>query len=486
MTEFPQYSDGELHHHPPAPTAATVRAHVEKIVTSPGFQQSLRMKDFLCFVIEEVLAGRGERVKEYTVAQEVFQKDETFDPKTSSIVRVEASRLRSKLKQYYECEGQADPIRLEIPKGSYVPVVRMLAAEPRRDAQALPAPPSDCVQRRITAILSADVVGYSRLMGVDEAGTHGALRAHLGELIVPMIAEHNGRVVRLMGDGILVDLASAIDAVECGAAIQEGMALRNAEVPDDRQITFRIGITLGDVIIDGDDIYGECVNVAARLQELAEPGGVYISGTVFEQVDGKVGVNFVDWGNQQIKNIAKLVRVYRAKLLDNSSTAQRRPLFDMQGGKDVPVTGGCLCGEVRYEITKPCIENNFCHCRICQKFSGAPVVAMSTYPVDAIRFTKGEPKYYKSSPFVERGFCANCGSSLTYRPLTPSVTPNWADWIVIHTASLDNPEPNAPAWHLGVESQMPWVDIHHAPTRVRCQDAPDIVEAWAAFNLPVP
>ena len=459
---------------------------VERIVASPGFQQSVRMKDFLRFVIEEALAGRGGRVKEHTVAQEVFQKDETFDPKISSIVRVEATRLRSKLKQYYESEGRSDLIRLEIPKGGYVPRIRTVVAEPRANGLALPAPPSGRARRRIAAILSADVVDYSRLMGVDEARTLGVLRAHLGELIDPAIAEYNGRVVRLMGDGVLVDFASAIDAVECAVQIQQGMAMRNAEAPDDPQIAFRIGINLGDVIMEGDDIFGESVNIAARLQELADPGAVYISGPVFEQVDGKVGLDFVDRGNQKVKNIAKLVRVYHASLPDCSSITQQRPLFDMQGGKKVPVTGGCLCGEVRYEITKPVIENNFCHCRMCQKFSGAPVVAMSTYPEDAIRFTKGEPKYYRSSPFVERGFCATCGSSLTYKPLTPHVAPQWAGWIVVYTASLDNPEPNAPRWHLGMESQMPWVDIHHAPTRVRCKDAPDIVAAWAAFDMPVP
>ncbi len=161
-------------------------------------------------------------------------------------------------------------------------------------------------------------------------------------------------------------------------------------------------------------------------------------------------------------------------------------MFDKSGGKRVPVNGGCLCGDVRYEVTEPVLDTNFCHCRMCQKFTGAPVIAGSTYPADALRFTKGEPKYYKSSPFAERGFCVNCGSSLTYRPLAPPVTPDWADWILVHTATLDNPEPNAPTWHLGVESQMPWVDIHHARNRVRCQDSPDLVEAWAAFDLPVP
>ncbi len=342
------------------------------------------------------------------------------------------------------------------------------------------------IDRRLAAILSADVVGYSRLMGTDETGTLSALQVHRAELIDPTIAEHNGRIVKLMGDGLLVEFASAIDAVECAVAIQQGMAVRNAKVPDDRLIAFRIGINLGDVIIEGDDIYGDGVNVAARLQELAEPGGVYISGTVFEHVDGKVDEKFADMGNQQVKNIAKLVRVYSVSFSGVSSTTEQHPMFDKSGGKKVPVTGGCLCGKIRYEVTEPVLENNFCHCRMCQKSTGAPVIAGSTYPADALRFTKGEPKYYQSSPFAERGFCANCGSSLTYRPLAPPVTPDWADWILVHTATLDNPEPNAPTWHLGVESQMPWVDIHHARKRVRCQDAPDLVEAWAAFDLPVP
>jgi class 3 adenylate cyclase len=340
--------------------------------------------------------------------------------------------------------------------------------------------------RRLAAILSADVVGYSRLMGIDEAGTLDALRAHRAELIDPTIVEHNGRTVKLMGDGLLVEFVSAIDAVECAVAVQQGMAVRNTNVPDERMVIFRIGINLGDVIIEGDDIYGDGVNVAARLQELAEPGGVFVSGTIFEQVDGKLDQSFVDLGNKQFKNINKLVRVYSVSLTSVSSAREQHPMLDMVGGKKVPVTGGCLCGKIRYRVKEPALDTNFCHCRMCQKFSGAPVTVGSTYHVSAVQFTKGKPRYYQSSPFVERGFCANCGSSLTYRPLEPPVTPAWADWILIYTGSLDNPVPNAPTWHLGVESQMPWLDIQHARKRVRCQDSPDLVEAWAAFNLPVP
>ena len=168
------------------------------------------------------------------------------------------------------------------------------------------------------------------------------------------------------------------------------------------------------------------------------------------------------------------------------STDQPRPLFAMSGNKKVPVTGGCLCGDVRFKISEPEMDTMFCHCRMCQKFSGSTIATGSTYPAEALRFTRGEPKYYKSSPFAERGFCANCGSSLTFRPILPPVTPGWAGWIVVLTGSLDNPEPNVPTWHLGVESKMPWLDIHDQKPQIRCKDDPDIVEAWAAFNLPVP
>src|SRR5262245_46360172 len=208
------------------------------------------------------------------------------------------------------------------------------------------------MDRRLAAILSADVVGYSRLMGIDETGTLTALRAHRSELIDPTIAEHKGRIVKLIGDGLLIEFVSAIDAVECAVAIQQGMAVRNAKVPDQRMVVFRIGINLGDVIIEGNDIYGEGVNVAARLQELAEPGGVFVSGSIFEQVDGKVDQSFVDLGNQQIKNINRLIRVYSVSLSSVSSPSEQHPMLNMAGGKKVLITGGCLCGEIRYIATE--------------------------------------------------------------------------------------------------------------------------------------
>ena len=136
---------------------------------------------------------------------------------------------------------------------------------------------SQAVKRRLAAILSADVVGYSRLMGDDEAGTLERLKAHRAECVDPAIAARGGRLVKLMGDGALVEFPSVVDAVECAIAVQRGMAERNAEVPESTRIAFRIGVNLGDIILEGDDIYGDGVNLAARIQEVADPGGVALS-----------------------------------------------------------------------------------------------------------------------------------------------------------------------------------------------------------------
>lgn len=172
------------------------------------------------------------------------------------------------------------------------------------------------VERRLAAILAADVVGYSRLMSTDEAGTLGRLKALRREFLDPKTAEHGGRIVKLMGDGALVEFPSVVDAVQCAVEIQRGMVARNADVPEDRRIEFRIGINLGDVIIEDGDIYGDGVNIAARLEALAEPGGVCVSRTVFDHVRGKVHLAFDDLGEQRVKNIAEPVQVYRVLLDD--------------------------------------------------------------------------------------------------------------------------------------------------------------------------
>jgi TolB-like protein len=169
------------------------------------------------------------------------------------------------------------------------------------------------VQRRLAAILAADVVGYSRLVESNEEGTRARLVSLHIELMDPLIAADGGRIVKTMGDGFLVEFPSAVDAVHNALALQSAMRGRNAYVSENNRIDFRVGINVGDVIIEGDDIHGDGVNVAARLEGLCEPGEVYVSGTVFDQADGKLEASFEDLGEQTVKNIAKPVRVYRAK-----------------------------------------------------------------------------------------------------------------------------------------------------------------------------
>jgi adenylate cyclase len=167
------------------------------------------------------------------------------------------------------------------------------------------------IERRLAAILAGDVAGYSRLMGVDEVGTLRALKAIRRELTDPAIAAHHGRVVKTTGDGILIEFPSVVDAVACAVAIQDGMVARNADVSEDKRIVFRIGINIGDIIIDEADIHGDGVNIAARLEGMALPGGICISAAAYDQVRGKLDIAFEDMGEQTLKNIARPVRVYR-------------------------------------------------------------------------------------------------------------------------------------------------------------------------------
>jgi class 3 adenylate cyclase len=167
--------------------------------------------------------------------------------------------------------------------------------------------------RRIVAILAADVAGFSRLVGDDEEGTLARLRALRRDLIDPEIGAHRGRIVRLMGDGILVEFASAVDAVRCAVAVQRGAAASVAGPPE-RRIEFRVGINVGDVLTDGDDILGDSVNIAARLEGIAEPGGICLSAAAYEQVRGKLEIAVADMGEQDLKNIARPLRTYRVVL----------------------------------------------------------------------------------------------------------------------------------------------------------------------------
>ncbi len=175
--------------------------------------------------------------------------------------------------------------------------------------------------RRLAAILATDMVGYSRLMEADERGTITRHKAHRQELIDPEIAAYNGRIVKTTGDGLLVEFASVVDATECAVAIQRAMKERETDVPEERRIEFRVGINLGDIVIDGDDILGDGVNVATRLEGLAEPGGVCIAGNVQEQIAGKLEFGYQDLGEQRVKNIERPIRAYQI-ILDGKNTGE--------------------------------------------------------------------------------------------------------------------------------------------------------------------
>jgi adenylate cyclase len=170
------------------------------------------------------------------------------------------------------------------------------------------------LERRLAAVLVADVVGYSRLMGEDETGTLARLKVCRHDVIDPATAHFHGHIIKLMGDGALIEFASVVDAVECAAAIQRAMVAHDPEASDARRIRLRIGINLGDVIVDGDDIYGDGVNIAARLEAIAEPGGICVSGTAFDHAVHKTGVGFENLGELHLKNIADPVRAYRVVL----------------------------------------------------------------------------------------------------------------------------------------------------------------------------
>ena len=183
------------------------------------------------------------------------------------------------------------------------------------------------VERKLAAIVAADVAGYSRLMGADEEGTLAQLKAHRRTLVDPKIREHRGKIIKTTGDGLLVEFASAVDAVRCAVEIQRGMAERNAGVPQNRRIEFRVGINLGDIIHDDNDIFGDGVNVAARLEGLAEPGGICISRSVRDPVRDKLGFTFEDIGEQELKNIAAPIHAYRVRFEGVEPEARAALLF---------------------------------------------------------------------------------------------------------------------------------------------------------------
>src|SRR6516162_8146841 len=191
--------------------------------------------------------------------------------------------------------------------------------------------------RRLAAILAADVAGYSRLMGADEEGTLERLKALRRELVDPRIAEHRGRIVKTTGNGLLVEFASVVDAVRCAVAVQQAMPERNASVGADSRIELRIGINLGDVIVEGDDLNGDGVNIAARIEALADAGGVFVSNTVHDHVRDRLPFVFEDLGEQQVKNIARPVRVYRVRDAASNATSPTQPVLPLPDKPSIAV-----------------------------------------------------------------------------------------------------------------------------------------------------
>jgi len=333
-------------------------------------------------------------------------------------------------------------------------------------------------RRKLAAIVSADVAGYSRLMGLDEAGTLARLGVCINGVIERRVTARNGRVVKVMGDGLLIEFPSAIDAVGCALEIQKAMAEREADTDADRRIAFRIGINLGDIVIDGDDIFGDGVNQAARIQEIAAPGGVCISATVHEQIKGKIDQAFRDLGHRKLKNITEPVRIFSFEPVasEERETPIGWPFLTASRRKPV-AAGGCLCGRVRYKVWAQPVTVGFCHCRHCQLALGAPLNAWAIFEKQNVTFEGEAPGIYASSPLAERAFCTNCGTSV-YTDIKD------VGYYSIRVGTLDNPADFPPELHFGVESQIPWVDIHDDLPRIRTEDDPMLSSRWRAVGEP--
>ena len=346
------------------------------------------------------------------------------------------------------------------------------------------------MKRQLSAILYADVAGYSRLTGQDEEKTHHQLNTGLN-LLTEKIAAHDGSKVHEAGDAILAEFSSATNAVDAAFEFQKAMANRDFDPAESEPIEFRIGVNVGEVIHDRGDIYGDGVNIAARIQEVAPPGSLCISGAVLEQLSAGSDYNFDDLGYRNFKNIERPIHVYELRLADLfdsypmqdiESRVQGQPLFDDGMEKSLVTKGKCACGSVSFEITQESLGAGFCHCRICRQCTGAPVFAWAAFPIEAVKFTRDKPRYYRLSLIAEKGFCEKCGSFVIWQSLKPEP----ANYYAIPCAILDNPEDFAPTWHGGIESQIPWLQIHDDLPRTRCVESPFLRKAWASMGADNP
>jgi adenylate cyclase len=346
------------------------------------------------------------------------------------------------------------------------------------------------MRRQLAAILYADVAGYSRLTGQNEERTHQQLNTGLN-LLTENIAAHGGSKIHEAGDAILAEFSSVTAAVEAAIEFQKSMAERHLSSSEGEAIEFRIGVNLGEVIHDRDDIYGDGVNIAARIQEIATPGSLCISGAVFDQLSVGTEFSFDDLGYRDFKNIERPVHVYQIRPMDLygghpmssiESRVQGQPMFDDEIEKHLVTKGQCVCGSIVIEISQKSLGTGFCHCKICRRSTGAPIFSWVAFPVEAVKFTGDQPKHYRLSLIAERGFCDKCGSPVMWRGLKPEAT----NYIAIPTSILDNPEDFAPTWHGGIESQIPWLQIHDDLPRTRCEESPFLKKAWGSMGAPDP
>ncbi len=336
------------------------------------------------------------------------------------------------------------------------------------------------MERKLAAIMAIDVVGFAGLVSQDEAGTLKKLETLRREVIGMQVEANRGRVFKSLGDGFLAEFSSTLEAVNCAIGIQKTATLNAQQSHDAQPLLLRIGVSLGDIVVKGEDLVGDGVNIAARLEAMAEPGGIAVSSEVMNQIRNKVDLPLGDCGHKRLKETDAAIHVYMTQSKTETSGAFFD--FDEDDLAKTVVTGGCLCGSVRYEINAPAISAGYCHCSICQKFTGSAMSTWTAFPASALKFVSEEPRYFPSSPIAERGFCRKCGSSLTYK----LVRPRLAAYIVVFTPSLDQPTGLAPTAHNGIESQMPWIDILDDLPRTQSAESRILQEAWSSVGLPDP
>jgi len=346
------------------------------------------------------------------------------------------------------------------------------------------------MKRQLAAILYADVAGYSHLTGQNEEQTHQQLNTGLN-LLTEQIEAHGGSKIHEAGDAILAEFSSATAAVEAAIDFQKLMATRESDLDKSEQLEFRIGVNVGEVIHDREDIYGDGVNIAARIQDVADPGNLCVSSAVLEQLNPDTNYSFDDLGFRDFKNIKRPVHVYQlslSELVDTFSITdftlrvQGQPLFDDAIEKPLVTKGRCSCGSVRFEISQESLGTGYCSCRMCQRATGAPMFAWAAFPSEAVNFTRDEPNYYRLSLIADKVFCEKCGGHLGWKYLKPEPT----NFMIVAIACLDNPEDYAPTWHGGVESQMPWHQVHDDLPRAKCEESPMLNKAWGSVGASDP